>query len=289
MPGKLPANFDAARRALGVAKSVDDVKKVLVIADGLLAAARRASDKKAEIDFAELRIRAMRRLGQMMDDQKRTRGLSKGGRPAKTGSKSDPVSKPVSLAEAGIDKHLADNARKWASMSEEEFEAIVVGWRKRIEKAKKRVTVTLTRPERAIRAKQLPLFDPSQSYLSWNGRKLERVRINNSYAPDWMKLTETSDSMIALIATTVRRLNKLATGLGEPSAIENLKKEFERLESSIADLADQYWWIRKFLAGLGSSGAAMQSQPKQEYDPELERRGLWPPDANEDHHEDLPF
>jgi hypothetical protein len=138
--------FDAARRALATAKSVDEVKKLLVIADGLLAAAKRASNRTAQIEYAEFRIRAMRRLGEMMEAQKRTVGLAKGGRPAKTGSKSDPVSQPITLTEAGIGKHLADDARKWAAMSAVEFAAFIAGWRKRVEVANKRVTVTLCDP-----------------------------------------------------------------------------------------------------------------------------------------------
>lgn len=65
---------------------------------------------------AEIRIRAERRVGELMQAQKETVGLSQGGRPEKTGSNSNPVSKPATLAEAGIDKNLADRARKLAAV-----------------------------------------------------------------------------------------------------------------------------------------------------------------------------
>jgi hypothetical protein len=47
--------------------------------------------------------------------------LAKGGRPLKTGSRTDPVY-AATLEDQGIDKHLADRARKAAAMSEAKFE-----------------------------------------------------------------------------------------------------------------------------------------------------------------------
>jgi hypothetical protein len=57
-------------------------------------------------------------------------GLAKGGGDQKslakiTGSKTDLVIAPPTLAEAGIDKHLADRARKLAAPPETTFEAAV--------------------------------------------------------------------------------------------------------------------------------------------------------------------
>ncbi|MGO9720866.1 MAG: hypothetical protein ACLPOA_09820 [Methylocella sp.] len=50
------------------------------------------------------------------------------GRPPKEiGSIPDPISddKPITLADAGIDKHLADKARKFADRTEDEFETFL--------------------------------------------------------------------------------------------------------------------------------------------------------------------
>jgi hypothetical protein len=46
-----------------------------------------------------------------MAEQKASVGLNEGGRPKKTGLPKNPVS-PPSLAEAGIDKNLADRAAR---------------------------------------------------------------------------------------------------------------------------------------------------------------------------------
>jgi hypothetical protein len=71
--------YDTARRALAQAKNLGDVKDVADRATALKEYARRASDRILEIDAAELRIRAERRLGEMLA----ATPLSVGGRPRK--------------------------------------------------------------------------------------------------------------------------------------------------------------------------------------------------------------
>lgn len=76
--------------------------------------------------------RAERKLGECMDEERRAGKLAVGvrGKPGpsrgKRGSAGDPrfkdKDKPT-LAERGIDKHLADHARKAAAMPETAFEA----------------------------------------------------------------------------------------------------------------------------------------------------------------------
>jgi hypothetical protein len=56
-------------------------------------------------------------------------GLNEGGRPKKTGLSENPVSKSATLAEAGIDKNLADRARKLAAVPEKKFETMLGDWR----------------------------------------------------------------------------------------------------------------------------------------------------------------
>jgi hypothetical protein len=92
--------YDAACRALTAAKHVDEVKDIRDKAEAIRAYARMAKNRELEIDAAEIRGRAERRLGEVMADQPK----SVGGRPSETGSICDPV---LSLAKVGIDKHLA--------------------------------------------------------------------------------------------------------------------------------------------------------------------------------------
>lgn len=136
------ARYDAACRAIAAAKSVDEVKEIRDKAEAMRAYARQAKNKVLEIDAAEIRIRAERRLGEMIVAQKQTVGLNKGGRPPKTGLQENPVSPPT-LAEAGIDKNLADRARKIAAVPEAKFEGMVGEWRERVEQENERITANL--------------------------------------------------------------------------------------------------------------------------------------------------
>jgi hypothetical protein len=74
----------------------------------------------------EIRLRAERRLGEMIREQKETVGLNKGGGDQKSDHRvpEKPGDKPT-LASQGIDKNLADRARKAAALSDDEFKARV--------------------------------------------------------------------------------------------------------------------------------------------------------------------
>ena len=89
-------------------------------AEAMRVYSRQAKNRQMEIDAAEIRIRAERKIGLLMQEQRESVGLSEGGRPAKTGSQSDPVNQPPTLSESGIDKHLADRARKTAAIPDDE-------------------------------------------------------------------------------------------------------------------------------------------------------------------------
>jgi hypothetical protein len=85
-----------------------------------------AKDQQLEIDAAEIRIRATRRLGEMMAVM-----------PKQTGAHAKKISRgilypenaPISLGEAGIDKNLAKAAREFAGLAEDAFEDTLLQWR----------------------------------------------------------------------------------------------------------------------------------------------------------------
>lgn len=126
--------YQHARTALAAAKQIDEVKEIRDRAVATKLYAQQAKDRSLEIDAAEIRVRAERRLGELIQDQKETVGLNRGGRPKQTGSLEHPVpadARPT-LAEAGIDKGLADRARKLAVLTLADFEARIEEWRDRV-------------------------------------------------------------------------------------------------------------------------------------------------------------
>jgi N6-adenosine-specific RNA methylase IME4 len=146
------SRFDTACHALAEAKDLTEVKDVADKMTALMQYARRAKDRQLEINAAELRIRAERRLGEMMEDL----GL-KAGKPKRNGFSNNPlplfgVPKPgepakPTLGEMGIDKNLADRARKLASISDSVIEARIAEWRAKAERAD-RVTLDILRGDR---------------------------------------------------------------------------------------------------------------------------------------------
>jgi hypothetical protein len=137
------AKYEAARAALAEARRVDEVKEIRNTAEAMRAYARMAKDIDLELDAAELRLRAERRLGELMAAQRDAGLLSEGGRP-KTGFDENPVSGSITLDEAGIDKNLAHRARTIARIEEADFEAAVERVREKISSGDRRVSLDIT-------------------------------------------------------------------------------------------------------------------------------------------------
>ena len=142
--------YEAACRAIADAKAVDEVKTVMDKAVALKLYAHQAKNRGLEIDAAEIRMRAERRLGEMITTQKETVGLNKGA--AGGGKKESPRGPYVEprdtlpkLADVGIDKRLSSRAQKMAAVPEAKFEEMIDEWRGAVQKENERVTTNLLR------------------------------------------------------------------------------------------------------------------------------------------------
>ncbi len=128
------ARYDAACKALAEAKAVDDVLDVRAQADAVRAYAKQAKNRQMEVDAAEIRIRAERRLGELLAAQAETTGKAAGARGIGTSAgyiSTRTQDAPPTLAEAGIDKNLAHRARTYAAVPEERFEQLLSRKRRR--------------------------------------------------------------------------------------------------------------------------------------------------------------
>lgn len=131
--------YDAACRALAEAKTVDEVKDIRDRAAALSAYARQAKNKELEADAAEIRLRAERRVGELMAAQKESVGMAS-GREGKRRSRGieNPENKPT-LADAGIDKNLAKQARKLVAMDEVELANVIAETRAAVNRVGRKV------------------------------------------------------------------------------------------------------------------------------------------------------
>ena len=139
--------YDTASHALAEAKNLSEVKDIADRAVALKEYARRAKDRELEVNAAELRIRAERRLGEML----KASDMHAGGRPKKTSKKTPPadegVFEPIKLGEIGIDYHLSDRAQKLAVFDESAFGERLSEWRERALTEAPRVTTNLLREQ----------------------------------------------------------------------------------------------------------------------------------------------
>lgn len=106
--------YEAACRALAECKAVDEVKDWRDKAQALQAYARQAKNKQLEVDSAEIRIRAERRLGAMLQETEK--------HPPGPDRSTPPTDLPPTLADMGISKDLSSRAQAIANIPEDEFE-----------------------------------------------------------------------------------------------------------------------------------------------------------------------
>lgn len=120
--------YEAAKHALSIAKSVDEVKNIHDVSAAMKAYAVQAQDRQLEIDASEIRIRAERRLGEMIKAQKDAGGMAQGKRTDLV-THADQVNDKPTLADVGISKNLSSRAQAIASIPAPEFEEAIADHR----------------------------------------------------------------------------------------------------------------------------------------------------------------
>jgi hypothetical protein len=138
-----------------------------------------------EADAWEIKARATRRVGELIEAQRKSVGLAKAGRKPKNGVAKTPNS--PTLADVGIDKNLAKEARKMAAVPAEQFDKIIADGREHITEAHAAATAKLVNTAPTVRnrseaggvyviTKQLPERDGELEYRIKRASELhERV------------------------------------------------------------------------------------------------------------------
>ena len=138
--------YDAARRALAEAKNFDEIREISNRAEALRAYALQAKNRQLEIDAAEIRIRAQRRIGELMVAIKEAGGLNEGGRGRGRRPGAPTIAKPdtrPTLRDFGIDHKLSSVSQLLARQPAEVFEDRLSAWRSSLVFSSKRVTTSL--------------------------------------------------------------------------------------------------------------------------------------------------
>jgi hypothetical protein len=208
--------YDKAASALAECKTVDEVKDIRDQAVAMAAYARMAKDHQLLEDAAEIRLRAERRLGQMMEQQRDTVGMEKGGGDTTEHRVSPkPGAKPT-LRRAGIDKALADRARKAAAVTDEDFEERVVPTARRVARAAPQRIDKQEEKDQRTRAR-------AKWHQSFDGRVKRFLEITKQYRQEIANTEHCIDKFSPEAKSfTIAQLDLLK------SDISNLKKELQR-------------------------------------------------------------
>jgi N6-adenosine-specific RNA methylase IME4 len=128
--------YEAACRAVAEARTLDEAKDIRDKAIAMAAYARQAKNKDLEADAVEIKMRAVRRLGEMIQAQRETVGLNTGARGIGKSVVPDGNRTPT-LADAGIDKKLSSYSQKLAAIPAKAFEATVARTREAVQRTVK--------------------------------------------------------------------------------------------------------------------------------------------------------
>lgn len=188
--------YEAACKALAEARAVDEVQDIRNKAEAMRVYGMQAKNKTLEVDAAEIRIRAERKLGELIAQQKAGDGLAKPGRKSVViddRNKSVPSANRIpTLAEAGISKDLSSRAQKMAAVPAEEFEAEVGEWRQRVQAENARVTTRLEKAgERA--SKQVEKPEPLNDEGPTLAELVDELQAENTRLTALIKASEADD------------------------------------------------------------------------------------------------
>jgi hypothetical protein len=230
--------YEAACTAIAECKAVDEVKAWADKAAAMQAYGRMAKDKTLEVDAAEIRIRAERRLGELISAQKAAEGLNIGraGRAPIAVDSNDRDTRPT-LSDIGISKDLSSRSQKLAAVPEAEFESEVGEWRDRVKAEGARVTSRLEKAgERALKKErpQEPVI-PEGMVLYPKEEFDENVRLLGEAHKDIESMVKVfeADSRLDEAVKEIRRLNALTTILEERNrGMMNECNEAKRLARS---------------------------------------------------------
>ena len=127
--------YDEACRAVAQCNKIDEVQQIKNKADALRAYAKQAKNRELEIDASEIRVRAERRVGQLVSRIKlETDFQPRKGRTLHPG---------FSYADVGIDRDMRKVCGRLALLPDDKFESAMSTWRNDAETSKRRITLPL--------------------------------------------------------------------------------------------------------------------------------------------------
>lgn len=224
--------YDAAIHALAECKAIDEVKAWADKASAMQAYGRMAKNKTLEVDAAEIRIRAERRLGQMLIAQKESEGLNKGNLKQGTALVVAEDGKVIpKLSDVGISYDLSSKAQKLAAVPDAEFESEVGEWRDRVQAEGARVSTRLQAAgERELKKETL---EPEYTEIDALHDQVEELQAELAVARIGSSDSEEKQQAATLISQLRLEVKNLSINL------KAVKQSRDMFQNEVADLKNQ--------------------------------------------------
>ena len=224
--------YDAARNALQIAVTVDEVKDIRDKSEAMAAYARQAKDTELLKWATEIKVRAERRAGQLLAEMPKATG-AKGVGPIAVASCDR--NQPPTLSDIGVTKSDSSRWQKLASISDEQFESAVASAK---DKAGEVTTAAMMRaaktdeeqnPEKqpAKEAKPKPKLISEERAAEITAENTELRERIAEIARDAQEAIEDNSQMAAIFEAD----DRLAAAMAE---IKRLKAEVVSLKEQLA-------------------------------------------------------
>jgi N6-adenosine-specific RNA methylase IME4 len=219
------SHFDKARHELAMAQSVDEVKGIRDKAEALRAYAKQAGESlEMQNQCAEIKLRAERRAGELLKEQRLNKGQLLRGRTM------TPRDEAPKLEDVGINKSQSSRWQQMADLPEEKFEEHIAKTKEERKELTTNSVLRLSRDVKEAEAKEnvvdMPM--PIGKYKTividppWPVQKILRDVAPNQDAMDYpvMSLEEITALPVSEIAMTNCHLFIWTTNKFLPKAIE---------------------------------------------------------------------
>ena len=156
---------EQARHALTECRTTFDAMEVRNRAEAIRAYSKAAKDRTLEIEAMEIRADAERKLGVIIDAERKAGRLPLADGPRQTKSSTRRVDDFSTLKDLGVSYNLSKQAQAFADLNEEAWEAHKADWREEMAtKPHGRVTVLRPRPPDAPEPADIPPPPEDRSY-----------------------------------------------------------------------------------------------------------------------------
>lgn len=197
--------YEAACRAVAEARTIDEVKEIANRAEAARAYAKQAKNRELELDASEIRVRAERRLGEILLELKQQNKFGYSTITDHTGHGGKINHPPLTLSDLGIDHNISSAAQRLAKLPVNRFDDELVAWRSHAETAQRIESPLQSYRKPSIRA------DRQRSALRLGRKRIEAKDCFDKYrAPDGRRFVDWRAGELVRIMDLAMRVYRCA-------------------------------------------------------------------------------